>query len=208
MKYTLPADIERRSFTIISEELRRRGVSERDPLEEAILTRIIHTTADFDFAENLMFTRSAAEIGRSVLQSGAAVITDTNMAMTGINKKLLEKYGSTVRCFIADEDVALAAKVCGTTRAAAAVDKAAECAGGALVFAVGNAPTALIRIHELVRQGRLAPRLVIAVPVGFVNVVESKELFFDAPFPCIIAKGRKGGSAVAAAIINALLCFS
>jgi precorrin-8X/cobalt-precorrin-8 methylmutase len=207
MTYLLPADIEQRSFTIIAEELRRRGVPEREPLEEAILTRVIHATADFDFAENLIFTRDAAETGRRVLRNGVAVITDTNMAMSGINKKLLEQYSGTVRCFIADEDVAVAAKTRGTTRASAAVDKAAEI-GADLAFAIGNAPTALIRIHELVQQGRLAPRLVIAVPVGFVNVIESKELFLDAPFPCIIARGRKGGSAVAAAVINALLCFS
>ncbi|MDR0567905.1 MAG: precorrin-8X methylmutase [Spirochaetaceae bacterium] len=207
MTYTLPADIERRSFAIITEELRLRGIPARSPLEESILTRVIHTTADFDFAENLIFTRCAAETGRKALQSGAAVITDTNMAMSGINKKTLEKYGGTVRCFIADEDVAFAAKTRGTTRASAAVDKAAE-TGDALIFAVGNAPTALFRISELVQQKRLAPGLVIAVPVGFVNVIESKALFLDAAFPCIIAKGRKGGSAVAAAIINAMLNFS
>lgn len=206
MKYTLPADIERRSLEIIAEELRRRDSPPRSPLETAVLKRVIHTTADFDFAECLVFTHNAAETGRAFLRNGAVVITDTQMARAGINKKTLEQYGGRVRCFIADPDVAEAAQERETTRAAAAVDKAAEQSPSA-VFAVGNAPTALIRIAELVREGRLTPGLVIAVPVGFVNVAESKELFMDMPFPCIIARGRKGGSAVAAAIINGLLYF-
>jgi precorrin-8X/cobalt-precorrin-8 methylmutase len=211
MKYENPVDIERRSLEIIAEELRLRRekgfqISERSPLEEAILKRVIHTTADFDFAENLVFTHNAAETGFALVRGGAGIITDTQMAMTGINKQFLEKYGSTVRCFIADADVVHTAKEQGSTRAAAAIDKAAECKEG-LLFAVGNAPTALIRIHELIQKGRLKPGLVIAVPVGFVNVVESKELFMDMPIPSIIARGRKGGSAVAAAIINAILYF-
>jgi precorrin-8X/cobalt-precorrin-8 methylmutase len=209
MKYEHPDAIEQHSFEIITNELRLKGESgvKRSPLEEGILKRVIHATADFDFAENLIFTHNAAETGLALLRSGAGIITDTQMAMTGINKKALEKYGGMVRCFIADEDVARIAKEQGTTRATAAIDKVAAEHTEGLLFAVGNAPTALLRIHELVQQGRLSPGLVIAVPVGFVNVVESKELFMDIQIPCIIARGRKGGSAVAAAIINAMLYF-
>jgi precorrin-8X/cobalt-precorrin-8 methylmutase len=209
MRYERPAAIEQRSFEIIASELplRREPGREGSPLEEAILKRVIHATADFDFAEHLIFTRNAAETGLALLRGGAKIITDTKMAMSGINKQSLEKYRGSVQCFIADEDVVHAAKEQGSTRASAAIDKAVAESTAGLVFAVGNAPTALLRIHELIQQGRLSPGLVIAVPVGFVNVVESKELFMDMQIPCIIARGRKGGSAVAAAIINAMLYF-
>lgn len=205
-----PGAIERKSFEIIAEELeRRRGVKTpssppRGPLEEAVLMRVIHTTADFDYDENLVFTHNAAAAGRDLLRSGAWVVTDTRMAMAGINKDALAEYGGAVRCFISDDDVAAAARAEGVTRARAAVDKAASL-NRPLVFAVGNAPTALLRINELVSSGKLAAKLVIAVPVGFVNVESAKELFLDSPVPCIIARGRKGGSAVGAAIVNALL---
>jgi precorrin-8X/cobalt-precorrin-8 methylmutase len=178
----------------------------RSPVEEAIIKRVFHTTADFDFDENLVFTNGAAETALDLLRSGTLIITDTQMAMTGINKKALARYHGEVQCFMADDDVAQAAVSQGTTRAQAAVDKTASL-DRPLIFAAGNAPTALIRLHELIQTERIKPRLVIAVPVGFVNVEESKELFMDSPIPAIIARGRKGGSPVAAAIINALLAY-
>jgi len=168
---------------------------------------VIHTTADFDFDENLVFTNNAAETALDLLRAGTLIITDTQMAMTGINKKALTRYHGEVQCFMSDDDVAQAAASGGTTRAQAAVDKAASL-DRPLIFAAGNAPTALLRLHCLIQAGRIKPRLVIAVPVGFVNVVESKELFMDSPIPAIIARGRKGGSPVAAAIINALLNYT
>ncbi|GHV83083.1 precorrin-8X methylmutase [Spirochaetia bacterium] len=208
MNYYLPEEIEKRSMEIIGEELiqrRSRGFGiKRMPLEDTIVKRVIHTTADFDFDDNLIFTNNAALVAYNSLRSGIDVVTDTNMAFSGINKKNLAVYGGKAHCFIADEDIAQEAKKNGTTRAASAVDKAALM-GKPLIFAIGNAPTALLRIHELVSQNKLKPVVVIAVPVGFVNVVESKELFLNFDIPCIIAKGRKGGSAVAASIINALL---
>jgi precorrin-8X/cobalt-precorrin-8 methylmutase len=208
--YTGPEEIEKRSFEIIREELEKRRAAgpcrKRSPGEEAVLTRVIHTTADFDYDERLLFTHDAAAIGPGILRAGVCIVTDTQMALAGINKAALARCGASARCFMADADVAAAAKERGITRASAAVDKAAGMPEEApLVFAVGNAPTALIRLHELIRAGTLAPKLVIAVPVGFVNVEESKELFTTLPIPCIIARGRKGGSTVAAAIINALL---
>jgi len=209
-----PEEIEARSMAIIAGELsdRRRAralagggpVAPRTPLEEAVLKRVIHTTADFDFDESLFFTHDAAEAGARILKDAPQLVTDTQMALAGINKRVLAANGGSAACFIADEDVAAEAKKRGTTRAAVAVEKAAAVCGGNLVFAIGNAPTALIRISELIREGRLAPRLIIGVPVGFVNVSASKELLFDLDIPCIIARGNKGGSNIAAAIVNAL----
>ena len=210
MKTLGPEEIEKKSFEIIAEELetRRRGEGRRSPArspaEEAVLRRVIHATADFSYDKTLVFTNDAARIGVELLRAGTWIVTDTQMALAGINKKSLARCHGQVRCFMADDDVAEAAKAGGTTRAAAAVDKAALL-GVPLIFAVGNAPTALMRLHELIRRGRLLPKLVIAVPVGFVQVEESKTLFETAGFPCIIARGRRGGSTVAAAIINALL---
>jgi precorrin-8X/cobalt-precorrin-8 methylmutase len=202
-----PADIERRSFEIIGEELAGHdGLPARTPLEDCIVRRVIHTSADFDFAGTLAFTHGAAEAALSLLRSGTDIVTDTMMAKSGINKTVFAALGGAVHCFMADADVAAAAKRDGVTRATASVDKAAALAKP-LVFAIGNAPTALLRIHDLLAEGALDARLVIAAPVGFVNVVEAKELFLTSDVPCIIARGRKGGSAVAAAIVNALLYF-
>jgi precorrin-8X/cobalt-precorrin-8 methylmutase len=211
--YMKPEDIERRSFEIIDKELKEKEFTEcrenmtRLPLEDCIVKRVIHTTADFDFARTLVFTHDAAQRAFNLLRSGTDIVTDTMMAKSGINKAVLAESGGTVHCFMADADVAAAAKRDGMTRAAASVDKAAALAKP-LVFAVGNAPTALYRIHDLLASGTLDAKLVIAAPVGFVNVVEAKELFLTSEIPCIIARGRKGGSAVAAAIVNALLYFS
>ena len=196
-----PADIEKRSFAIITEELGGRtfpeGVAE-------VVKRVIHTSADFDYADNLCFSPDAVEQAKAALEAGATIVTDTNMALAGISKGTLAKLGGKAVCLMADEDVAREAKERGGTRATVSMEHAAKL-DGPLIFAIGNAPTALIRLHELMEEGAVSPALVIGVPVGFVNVVESKELFIGGETPYIIARGRKGGSNVAAAIVNALL---
>lgn len=209
-----PEEIQEKSFSIIREELKQMGIR-LNPEEEPIIIRAIHTTADFDYAENLIFSPSAVSAGIQALKQGAVVITDTNMAKAGINKKKLESLGGEVLCFMADEDVALKAKERGCTRAAVSMEKAARQFGikresmperRPMIVAVGNAPTALIRLYELMEEGGFLPDLIIGVPVGFVNVVSSKELMMgQEKVDYIIAKGRKGGSNVAAAIVNALL---
>ena len=202
----LPADIERTSMKIIAAELEQRGLTL--PKEnEAVVKRVIHTTADFDYAENLHFTPDAVQAGMKALQAGVAIVTDTNMALAGISKPGLAKLGGQAHCFMANPEVAEQAKAAGTTRAVAAMHKAAREYPGA-VLAVGNAPTALFTIAEEIEKG-LRPALVIGVPVGFVNVVESKQQLFAIccryDVPAIVAMGRKGGSNVAAAICNALI---
>lgn len=204
MENVLPAEIEKRSFEIISEELEKRGIC-LDEEQAPIIKRCIHTSADFDYAENLVFSEKAVEKALAALKAGASIVTDTQMGRSGINKKRLEALGGQVYCFMSDEDVAEAARRKGTTRAAASMNKACGL-NERLIFAVGNAPTALIRLYELIREGKLKPELVIGVPVGFVNVVQSKELILTLEeVPYIVAKGRKGGSNVAACICNALL---
>lgn len=197
----LPGDIEKRSFEIITEELGERTL---EPEFEAVIKRVIHTTADFDYADNLVFSEHAVAYALEALQQGVPIVTDTNMGKSGINKGALSKVGSEVFCFMADEDVAAMAKANQTTRATASMDKAAAL-GKDCIFAIGNAPTALIRLHELVQSGLIKPRLIIGVPVGFVNVIPAKELIMSMDVPYIVARGRKGGSNVAAAICNALL---
>lgn len=201
VEQVLPGDIERRSFEIITEELGQRVLK---PEHEAIIKRVIHTTADFDYADHLTFSDGAVEGALEALRQGASIVTDTNMGKAGINKAALNKYGNQVYCFMADEDVAAMARDNQTTRATASMDKAAVL-GLDGIFAIGNAPTALLRLKELTEQGRLHPRLIIGVPVGFVNVVQAKELILEMKVPYIVARGRKGGSNVAAAICNALL---
>jgi len=201
LQNVLPEDIEKRSFEIIGEEL---GGVALDPLEEPVIKRVIHTTADFEYLGNLKFSADAVKIGIEALKNGAVIVTDTQMARAGINKSTLAALGGEAFCFMADEDVAAAAKANGTTRATASMDKAANL-DRPVIFAIGNAPTALVRIYELVKEGRLRPELIIGVPVGFVNVVESKELIMELDVPYIVARGRKGGSNVAAAICNAML---
>lgn len=195
-----PAEIERRSFEIIEEELGR----ELDPVQKPIIKRVIHTTADFSYADTLCFSDGAVEAGLAALREGCDIVTDTNMGKSGINKTRLAQYGGEVHCFMADEDVAKEAKSRGTTRAVISMEKSATL-GKDVIYAIGNAPTALIRIYELIVEGRIHPKLIIGVPVGFVNVVEAKELIMTADVPYIVARGRKGGSNVAAAICNALL---
>lgn len=202
LEKVLPAEIEARSFEIITEEL---GDTLLVPGTEPIVKRCIHTSADFDYAQNLVFTEGIVEHAIDALRNGACIVTDTQMGKAGINKKKLAKYGGEVFCFMSDEDVAKLAKEQGTTRATASMDKAAGL-NKKLIFAIGNAPTALVRLYELIQEGRLKPELIIAVPVGFVNVVQSKELIMALKdIPSITARGRKGGSNIAACICNALL---
>ena len=196
-----PMEIEQRSFEIISQEA---GDAIPDDERAMIIKRVIHTSADFDYIQNLCFSENAVQIAQKALKNGAWIVTDTKMALSGINKKSLQLAGGEAHCFISDEDIAQAAKEQGTTRASVCVDKAARL-GRPLIYAVGNAPTALIRLYKLIRQGTFRPELIIGVPVGFVNVVQSKELIMQTDVPYIVAKGRKGGSNVAAAICNALL---
>ncbi len=199
--FVKPQEIEKRSFEIIAQELGNRSFPEGTA---EVVKRVIHATADFDYAENLKFSTGAAAAAREALQAGATIVTDTNMALAGISKPALGRLGGKAVCFMADADIAAEARARGVTRAVVSMERAAKLEG-AVIFAVGNAPTALIRLHELVQAGEAAPALVIGVPVGFVNVVEAKELFLGGETPYIIARGRKGGSNVAAAIVNALL---
>ena len=205
-QHHLPADIERTSISIITRELDELGLTP-PPETAAVVKRVIHTTADFDYAKNLRFTPGAVQAAVRALQRGAVIVTDTNMALAGISRPGLAKLGCEAVCYMADPAVAEAAKQAGTTRAVAAMHRAARKYPGA-ILAVGNAPTALLTIAEEIEAG-LRPALVIGVPVGFVNVVESKEILFaiceQHGVPAIAAMGRKGGSNVAAAICNALV---
>ncbi len=202
LEQILPEQIEKRSFEIIESELPKDR--EIPALQKPIVKRVIHATADFDYLDNLIFSEGAVERAVAALRRGACIVTDTSMGKAGVNKASLERLGAQVYCYMADEDVAREARERGCTRATVCMDKAAGLSGP-LIFAIGNAPTALVRICELINAGRLAPELVIGVPVGFVNVVQSKELLMQTDTDYIVAKGRKGGSNVAAAICNALI---
>jgi len=196
-----PAAIEAESFAIIATELGKRQL----PADAAdIIKRVIHTSADFDYADNLVFSPGAVTIAQQALLNQANIITDTKMALAGINKGALQQLGVEAYCFIDDDQVIADARQNGTTRSWAAVHQAAARLTRPLIFVVGNAPTALYALHELITTNRLQVDLIIAVPVGFVNVVESKELILTLPTAHIVARGRKGGSNVAAAIVNAL----
>lgn len=196
-----PDKIEQRSFEIITQEL---GDRIFDPLQEPIIKRVIHTTADFDYADSLVFSPGVVEHAHRLLQNGACIVTDTKMAMSGINRSALSKLGVEVYNFISDEDVAAESQKRGMTRSAVAMEKAAHL-DRPTIFAIGNAPTALIRLSEMMETEGYLPGMIIAVPVGFVNVVQAKELILAAEVPSIVARGRKGGSNVAAAIVNALM---
>ena len=203
---TLPGEIERESFSIIREELRARGVVP-DKDKEAVILRCIHASADFDYAENLRFTPGAVVQGVAAVRNGTPIVTDTNMAKAGVSKTGLRKFGGEVFCFMAEPFIAERAKAEGSTRATAAMNHAAGQYPQA-IYAVGNAPTALFALEEQIRNG-LRPSLIIGAPVGFVNVVESKERILQVcreyGVPAIVALGRKGGSSIAAAICNALI---
>ena len=214
LEQVLPADIEERSMAIIEKEINEMDQemvdlwNSKSEEEKKIIKRCIHTSADFDYLKNLLFSDGAVEKIMDALKKGCTIVTDTNMAKAGINKAAAAKLGCDIQCFMADDDVADAASKKGTTRAVCAMEKASEITGPVLI-AVGNAPTALVKIHELVDGGKLKPEGVIAIPVGFVNVVPAKEIMVldgkDGKFPTIVGRGRKGGSNVAAAIVNALL---
>ena len=197
-----PMEIEQRSFEIITELLGDRVL---DPENELVIKRVIHTTADFDYADNLTFSDHAVQKGIAALKGGCDIVTDTQMAKAGINKTILASLGGEVHCFMSDPDVAQEAKSRGVTRASVSMEKAAALEKPC-IFAIGNAPTALLSLEQLMEEGKAAPALIIGVPVGFVNVEMSKErIIAAARAPYIIARGRKGGSNVAAAICNALL---
>jgi precorrin-8X/cobalt-precorrin-8 methylmutase len=198
-----PEDIERRSMEIITSELGDRTWPEP---EFSILKRCIHTSADFDYAENLWFSDGAARTGIDAIRRGACIVTDTKMAAAGINKTRLKSYGGSVHCFMSDPDVAEEAKRRGCTRATICMERGAEI-GGDVVFAIGNAPTAIVRLCELIKEGKADPALVVGAPVGFVNVVEAKELLVGTGAPCIVPRGRKGGSNIAATICNAMIYY-
>lgn len=201
LEKVLPAEIEKRSFEIITEEL---GDTFLDPIQAPVIKRVIHTTADFEYVHTLCFSEDAVEKLQKAIREGACIVTDTQMARSGINKRRLAQYGGEAYCFMSDEDVAATAGKNHTTRAVASMDKAAAL-GKDVIFAVGNAPTALVRLYELMAEEKIHPKGIIGVPVGFVNVVEAKELILQTDCPHIVARGRKGGSNVAAAICNALL---
>lgn len=201
LKEVLPMDIENCSMKIIGEEL---GEVYLDHEKESIVKRVIHTSADFDYARNLRFSEGVVEKALTILKQGVTIVTDTKMACVGINKTGLHKLGGQALCFMDDPEVAARAKEAGSTRAAACMEKAATLKGP-LIIAIGNAPTALVKLDELFKAGKIKPDLVIGVPVGFVNVVEAKELIMNTGIPYIVAVGRKGGSNVAAAICNALI---
>lgn len=203
IKHLLPADIEKKSFEIISNELDSRGIVLPED-EQMITKRVIHTSADFDYTRTLTYSDGAVAIAKELILKGADIVTDTNMALAGINKKTLARFGGSAHCFMADETVARLAKENKTTRAAISMQVASEIQKP-VIFAIGNAPTALIQLYEIMQAKQWKPAFVIGVPVGFVNVEAAKELIMETDVPYIVNRGRKGGSNIAAAICNAIL---
>ncbi len=203
IEHLLPEEIEKRSFEIISRELESRGI--RLPKDEEMITkRVIHTSADFDYTRTLTYSKDAVKIAKELISNGADIVTDTNMALAGINKKILAGFGGEAHCYMAEQEVARLAKERGTTRASVSMEMAAK-RTKPVIFAIGNAPTALIQLYEMMQNGTWKPAFVIGVPVGFVNVEAAKELIMQTDVPYIVNRGRKGGSNIAAAICNALL---
>ncbi len=203
IEFVLPSEIEKRSFEIIGAELAQMGKT--IPKEqEPVTKRVIHASADFEYADTMCYSANAIDNAHNLIKNGAHIVTDTNMALSGINKKRLAEYGGEVHCFMADDDVALEAGMRKVTRATVSMERAAALSVPT-IFAIGNAPTALISLYEMMEKGIYMPDFVIGVPVGFVNVVAAKELFLNSGVPYIINKGRKGGSNIAAAIVNALI---
>ena len=200
--HVLPADIEKTSFATIDKELKEMGKTVSEDLVKVVY-RVIHTTADFEYADTMTFSDSVQDKLKEAISNGAHIITDTTMALSGINKKTLARFGGEAHCFIADEDVAASAKERQVTRATVSMEKAMKMEVP-LIFAIGNAPTALITLYEAIEKG-YKPAGIVGVPVGFVNVVQAKELIMSTKVPYIVNKGRKGGSNVAAAICNAIL---
>ena len=203
IEYILPNEIEKRSFEIIGQELVEMGIV--IPKEqEKITKRVIHTSADFDYAKTMRYSDNAISKAKELIRNGAHIVTDTNMALSGINKRVLTSFGGEVHCFMADEEVATEARLRHVTRATVSMEKAVRLEMP-VIFAIGNAPTALMALYEMLEEGKFTPEFVIGVPVGFVNVVAAKELFLNSQVPYIINEGRKGGSNIAAAIVNAIL---
>ncbi len=195
-----PEDIEAESFRIIDDEA---GSHPFDPMTWSIVRRMIHTTADFEYIQSIRFHPEAVARGISAIRSGKTIVTDTQMAAAGIRQGLLDEFGGRKTCLIGDPEVAAAARNTGETRARLAVDAAVEMMADG-IYVVGNAPTALLRLIELIQNGQARPALVIGLPVGFVNAAESKALLLTVNQPYITNVGRKGGSAVAASVVNAL----
>ena len=203
IEHVKPEEIEKRSFEIISEELAKRNIVL--PSEEEMITkRVIHTSADFEYVDTMTYSKGAVKVIKQLIKEGADIVTDTNMALSGINKKVLAEFGGSAHCFMAEEEVAKLAKLRRTTRAAISMEKASGI-DKPVIFAIGNAPTALIQIYEMMQNNSWKPAFVIGVPVGFVNVEAAKELIMESDVSYIINRGRKGGSNIAAAICNAVL---
>ncbi|PID72739.1 MAG: precorrin-8X methylmutase [Desulfobulbus propionicus] len=195
-----PQDIEAESFRIIADEL---GPHSFSPEEFAVVQRCIHATGDFSFADNLRFNHGAIQAGLKAIRAGRNILVDVTMAASGVSKAMLAEFGGKVICHVGEPETAAMAKENGTTRSDAAVMRAVDENIG--IVAVGNAPTALLKAMELIEAGRLTPDLVIGAPVGFVNAAESKQLLIEKPYPHIAALGRKGGTPVAVASLNALI---
>lgn len=203
IEFVKPEEIEKRSFAIIEEELQKRNL--KLPKEQEMITkRVIHTSADFEYAKTLLYSVNAVAIVKKLIKDGADIVTDTNMALAGINKRALAEFGGEAHCFMAEPEIAALAKKRHTTRAAVCMEKAAAI-DKPVIFAIGNAPTALIQLYEMIEKDLFHPAFVIGVPVGFVNVEAAKELIMQTNVPYIVNQGRKGGSTIAAAICNALI---
>jgi precorrin-8X/cobalt-precorrin-8 methylmutase len=195
-----PQEIEDLSFKIIEQEAGDHSFTDE---QWPIVRRMIHTSADFEYMSTIRFYPDAVQKGIKAIQNGCQIFTDTNMARVGIRQKEIHEFGGKVSCLIADKDVADKAKDTGTTRALAAVDMACDRMKDG-IYVVGNAPTALLRLIELIKDKKASPALIIGFPVGFVNAAESKDALMTLDFPYITNKGRKGGSNIAASIVNAL----
>ncbi len=203
-----PELIEKRSFEIIESEMSKEALKRFDDKELKVVKRCIHTAADFDYQDNLVFHKDALNVAFSLCNKGTIIVTDTTMAMAGINKRALESLGIEVKNFISDEEIVKEAKEKGLTRSYLSMEKALNLKvkqGCKLICAIGNAPTALISIYEIYKRTQIKPDFIIAAPVGFVNVVEAKELILSLDIPMIVARGRKGGSNICAAIVNAII---
>jgi len=196
----VPMAIESRSFEIIGDEM---GAHDFSPEELQVVKRVIHTTADFDYGNIIYISPDAIKHGVDALAKGAKIYTDTNMALAGINKKALANLGCEATCYVNDEDVRKEAKERNITRSIVGVEKAVR--EGFNFFVFGNAPTALFTLKELTQGGKAQPDFIIGAPVGFVGAKESKEEIEKLSVPMITIRGRKGGSNVSAAIVNALL---
>ncbi|ADL07091.1 precorrin-8X methylmutase [Thermosediminibacter oceani] len=196
-----PEAIEKKSFEIIRSRIDARRFSDG---ELAVVQRVIHATADFDYEEILEFSPDAVEKGLAALKAGCGIVTDTRMAQAGINRRALEALGCRILCYVDDPEAVAIARERGITRSMAAMELASKDPKN-LIFAIGNAPTALFKLAELIQEGKVRPSLVVGVPVGFVGAAESKETLFRLRVPSIITRGRKGGTTVAVSIVNALL---